>query len=233
MMKQQVGSIFEQSDALTRANTLSSTLPHATDYLFAKPSKNFGLKFKNSEFRITLCRQLRIQIFDQTQTCIACNTSLMDTFGDHALSCSSSSDRISRHNDTRDLVFHACRSAGLSPVLEAKGLSESSRRRTGFGTSATSFLTVLAERCADNNLRDRAAEKLQLFQRINVAVHRSNANMVLSRVPTRELEPVNLRFCREKPHFTTCKRLRDDISEEGPLTKTPLCFVEVERESVN
>ena len=228
----------------------------------------------------------------------------MDTFGDHALSCSSSMDRISRHNDTRDLVFYACRSAGLSPVLEAKGLSESSRRRPGdifipnwshgspaavdvtltcplqstfinraaeevgyacklaedrklaasvklcqqsgfefiplaletsggFGTSATSFLTVLAEVCADNNLRDRAAEKLQLFQRINVTVHRSNAKMVLSRVPTRELEPVNLRFCREKPPFTTCKRLRDDISEEGPFTKTPLCFVEVERESVN
>ena len=136
---------------------------------------------------------------------------------------SSSSDRISRHYDTRDLVFLACRSAALSPVLEAKGLSESNRRRPGdifipnwahgspaavdvtltcrlqsaiinraaeevgyacklaeerkldasvepcqqsgfefiplaletsggFGTSATSFLTVLAERCADNDL---------------------------------------------------------------------------------
>ena len=94
------------------------------------------------------------------------------------------------------------------------------------------FLTVLAERCADSNLRDRAANKLQLFQRINVAVYRSNANMVLSRVPTRELEPVNLHFCREKPAFATGKRLRDDISEEGPLAKRPLCFVEVERESV-
>ena len=55
---------------------------------------------------------------------------------------------------------------------------------------------------------------------------------VLSRVPTRELEPVNLHFCREKGPFTTCERLRDDISEDGPLAKTPLCFVEVERESV-
>ena len=302
-MKQQVGSFFEQSDALTRANTLSFTLPHATDYLFAKPSINLGLTFTNSEFRITPCRQLRVQIFHETRACIACNISLMDTFGDHALSCSSSSDRISRHNDTRDFVFHACRSASLSPVLEAT-LSESSRRRPGdifipnwahgspaavdvtltcplhstlinraaeevgyacklaeerklaasaelcqqsgfeflplaletiggFGTSATSFLTLLSERCADNNLRDRAAEKRQLFQRINVAVHRSNANMVLSRIPTRELEPVNLRFCREKSAFTTCKRLRDDISEEGPLAKTPLCSVEVERELVN
>ena len=230
----------------------------------------------------------------------------MDTFGDHALSCSTTSDRIARHNDTRDLVFHACRSAGLSPVLEAKGLSEPSRRRPGdiffpnwahgspaavdvtltcplqptqstvskrateevgyacklaeerkfaawaelcqqsgfdfiplaletsggFGPSATSFLTVLAERCADN-LRDSAAEKHQLFQRINVAVHRSNANMVLSRVPIRELEHVNLRFHREKPPFTTCKRSRDDISEEGHFEKTLFCSVEVERESVN
>ena len=103
----------------------------------------------------------------------------------------------------------------------------------GFSTSATSILTVLAERCAGNNLLDRAAEKLQLFQRINVGVHMSNANMVLSRVPTKELEPINLRFCKEKPPFTTCKHLRDDISAEGPLAKTPLCFVEVERESVN
>ena len=103
----------------------------------------------------------------------------------------------------------------------------------GFGSSATSFLTVLAERCADNNLQDHAAEKHQLFQRINVAVHRSNANMVLSRVPIRELEPINLRFCREKPPLTTSKHLRDDISEEAPLAKTPLCFVEVEGESVD
>ena len=55
---------------------------------------------------ITHCRQLRVQIFDQTRTCIACNTSLMDTFGDHALSCSSSSDRISRHNSmTPETLF--------------------------------------------------------------------------------------------------------------------------------
>ena len=71
-------------------------------------------------------------------------------------------------------------------------------------------------------MRDRAAEKHHLFQRINVAVHRSNAKMALSRVPIRELEPFNLRFCREKPPFTTCKRLRDNISEEGPLAKTSL-----------
>ena len=91
---------------------------------------------------------------------------------------------------------------------------------------------MLAERCADNNLRDLAAEKHQLFQRINLALHRSNADMVLSRVPIREPEPVNLRFCREKLLFTTSKRLRDDIREEGPFAKTPVCFVDVERESV-
>ena len=53
----------------------------------------------------------------------------LELFGDHALNFSISSDRIPRHNDTRDLVFHACRYAGLSPLLETKGLSESSRHR--------------------------------------------------------------------------------------------------------
>ena len=191
----------------------------------------------------------------------------MDTFGDLALSCSTSSDRIAWHNDTRDLVFNACRSADLSPMLETKSLLESSRRhpvtivipnlahrspaaldftltcplqstvikraaeevmyacklaeerlfaasselcqKSGFdflllaletscdfGSSATSFLTVLAKRCADKNLRARSAEKHQFFQRINLTVNRSNANMVLSRVPITKLEPVNLRFCR-------------------------------------
>ena len=103
------------------------------------------------------------------------------------------------------------------------------KNRFLFSTLKSVFLNIYIF----NNLRDRAAEKRQLFQRINMAVHRSNANIVLSRVPTREFEPFNLRFCREKPAFTTCKRLCDDISEEGPLAKTPLCSVEVEKESVN
>ena len=57
--------------------------------------------------------------------------------------------------------------------------------------------------------------------------------MVLSRVPTRELEPVNLRFAGAKPPFKSCKRLRDDISEEGPFAKSRLCFVEAEREPLD
>ena len=134
IMTQQVGSFFEQSHALSRATTLSFSIPHAKDYLFAKPSRNTGLhlgKFTNSEIRIKLCGQLRIQIFDQTGSCIACNASLTDTFVNHNLSYPTSSDRIAWHKDTRDLAFHSCRSAGLSPVLEAKGLSESSLRRPG------------------------------------------------------------------------------------------------------
>ena len=75
------------------------------------------------------------------------------------------------------------------------------------------------------NFEEKLRRKWDFFQFFHV--------MVLTRVPTGELELVNLRFCREKPPFTTCKRLRDDISEEGPLAKAPLCFVEVERESLN
>ena len=67
MIKQQMGSFSKQSNALTCANTLTFTLPHATDYLFAKPSRNYGPTLTNLEFRITLCRQLRLPIFDQTR----------------------------------------------------------------------------------------------------------------------------------------------------------------------
>ena len=95
-----------------------------------------------------------------------------------------------------------------------------------------SFLTVLADRCADNNMRDRVIEKRQLFQRINIAVHRSNANMILSRIPIREPGPLNLRFSWEKPLPTTSKRLRDEVSEDGPLAKTPLCFVGEHQDNV-
>ena len=50
----------------------------------------------------------------------------------------------------------------------------------GFGTSATSFLTVLAERCADNNLRDRAARKTSTFpthQRDRAQVERKHGSV--------------------------------------------------------
>ena len=259
LLPQKVTEFFQQADPLTKANTLSFRLPHATDYLFAPPAKNLGLKFTNEEFRITLSRQLRLPIFGKSSICKSCNSSLMDAHGDHALICSSSGDRISRHNNIRDIIFFACKSAGLSPMLEANNLLNNSLHRPGdvyipnwtlgspsavdvtltcplqtnfniraaeevgytcrlaedrklaasyevcarngigfipvaletsggVGPSGLSFLNTLSDRCADNNFRDRQSEKKHLYQRMNVAVHRANANMILARMPNEDCQ---------------------------------------------
>ena len=43
------------------------------------------------------------------------------------------------------------------------------------------LLKELANRCADTNFRDRAHEKQHLFQRLNLTLHRYNANMLIAR----------------------------------------------------
>ncbi len=51
---------------------------------------------------------------------------LADAFGDHQVGCGGNSDRISRHNAIRDIVFNAAQSAALGPSKETTSLVESS-----------------------------------------------------------------------------------------------------------
>jgi hypothetical protein len=58
----------------------------------------------------------------------------MDIFGDHALCCKKSGDRITRHNRLRNLVFKLADTGLLSPEMEKLGLlgeTDRSRRRPG------------------------------------------------------------------------------------------------------
>ena len=55
----------------------------------------------------------------------------MDVFGDHALICSTGGDMITRHNNIRNLLYHICQAANLSPRLETKSLSFNDQRRPG------------------------------------------------------------------------------------------------------
>ena len=67
----------------------------------------------------------------------------MDLFGDHSLCCKKSGDRITRHNNLRNLVFKFADIGLLSPELEKLGLLtspvvdlETSPLRTGVFTAA-------------------------------------------------------------------------------------------------
>ena len=72
---------------------------------------------------------------------------------------------------------------GLIPVaLETSG---------GVGPSGLSFLNTVSDGCADNNFCDRQSEKKPLYQRLNVAVHRANAIMILARMPNEDVNQVS------------------------------------------
>ena len=105
----------QQLDPLGRANLLSFTLPGATDLLNAPPIPALGLALGSSEFRIALCRQLRVPLFNESFRCPICTSSMLDTYGDHALACSTSGDIIARHNAVRDFLYNIAKLAGLSP----------------------------------------------------------------------------------------------------------------------
>ena len=96
---------------------ISSSLPHAGDWLTVTPSPNLGLHFLGSEFGTCLRYWLGIPLTDPAQDCSLCHRSL-DPFGDHAVACGGNSDRISRHNAIRDVLFTAAHAATLCPRRE-------------------------------------------------------------------------------------------------------------------
>ena len=53
--------------------------------------------------------------------CIACGQ-ISDTLGDHAVSCASRGERISRHNPLRDAIYQSASSACLGPTREDRAL---------------------------------------------------------------------------------------------------------------
>ena len=48
---------------------------------------------------------------------------VLDSKADHATKCKRGGDLIRRHNNIRDVIYHMCRQAGLSPVLEKTNMS--------------------------------------------------------------------------------------------------------------
>ena len=108
-------------DPRSRALLLSTSIPHAGDWLSALPAPNLGLHLLDSEFRLCLRYWLGIQIASDTSTCPVCSR-LADPFGDHALACGGNNDRVTRHNAIRDVLFSAAQAAALSPRREVPSL---------------------------------------------------------------------------------------------------------------
>lgn len=104
-----------------RALLLSSSLPHAGDWLTVLPSNNLGLHLLDSEFRLCLRYWLGVPLASDFFPCPICSRPA-DPSGDHALACGGNGDRSVRHNALRDVIFSVAQSAALSPRREVPSL---------------------------------------------------------------------------------------------------------------
>ena len=109
------------SEVRDKARLASLSLPHSGDWLYVVPSVSLGLQLRPSEFRLSVLYRLGLPIFQEEGPCIACGQ-LSDIYGDHAISCGSQGERISRHNHLRDAIYHAAVSASLGPTREDRAL---------------------------------------------------------------------------------------------------------------
>jgi hypothetical protein len=111
-----------------KALALSTCVPHAGDWLDVVPSSTLGLHLMPWEFRSCALYYLGLPIYQEDASCPACGKP-MDVFGDHAVGCGGSNERITRHDLLRDALFAAAQTAALAPKKEVPGLVLGNRSR--------------------------------------------------------------------------------------------------------
>ena len=81
------------SSSCFRALALSSSLPHAGDWLNVIPSPALGLHLQDKEFRLCLCYWLGLGMFAAGSICLICQGAA-DPYGVHHVGCGGNGDRI-------------------------------------------------------------------------------------------------------------------------------------------
>ena len=99
---------------------------HCNGWLTAIPSVFQRQRMYSRSFRASCRYRAGLPMYDVPDTtlarCSGCGVRRLDKWGDHALSCSGTGDRTTRHNLVCDAGFKFCRAAGLSPVRELPDL---------------------------------------------------------------------------------------------------------------
>ena len=133
-----------------RALALSSSLPHAGDWLNVIPSSALGLHLQDKEFRLCLGYWLGLRMFEDGSTCSICQRAA-DPYGDHHVGCGDNGDRIFRHDSIRDALFSAAQSAALAPRKEAPSLIPAlptSTSPTGRGANQRPWTSPSSPQCS-------------------------------------------------------------------------------------
>jgi hypothetical protein len=115
--------LFDSSSLSDRARLLSSSAPHAGDFLLCPPIAHQGLKLSPNEWCFAVAYKLGLQVLPSPVSCSAngCNA-VMDCQGLHAMRCGTEGDRVVRHNNLRNFFFKECQKALVAPVLEPTNL---------------------------------------------------------------------------------------------------------------
>ena len=89
--------LYERSDVRTKALMKGRSMIHANGWLTGAPNPWIGHKIGASEFRYLLKYHLGIPCLRRVRYCRHCEKE-MDCFGDHAISCGATNQRIRKHN---------------------------------------------------------------------------------------------------------------------------------------
>ncbi len=114
----------------SRALALSSSLPHAGDWLNIILSTTLGLHLHDREFRCCLRYWLGVPLHSSSYPCPECHLTV-DAYGDHQVGCGRNRDRIARHNAVHDAIHAVSQSAALASFKETPGLLPGSQARPG------------------------------------------------------------------------------------------------------
>jgi len=114
---------------LTKVRLLAKKNNKAVAWINVIPNPNINMHIINREYITIVKYWLGLQIYKERTTCPSCKKHNLDIWGQHALVCPTSGDRISRHNAIRDVIYQFCQTAQLAPVLEKSGLSRKTKQR--------------------------------------------------------------------------------------------------------
>ena len=111
---------------IDQARLLALQVKESGSWLKAIPSANIGTYMDDISFKIAIGLRLGCKIC-QSHTCICGAT--VDVYGRHALSCSKSAGRLSRHYSLNDIIKRAFASIDTPSILEPSGISRSDGKR--------------------------------------------------------------------------------------------------------
>jgi hypothetical protein len=101
-----------------KARILACSAPGSGAWLTVAPIEALDFKMTPKEFSTALRYRLGVTVQVEGDKCPKCKTATLDKGGKHSVNCSSSGDRIQRHDAVRNSIAAFCRVAMLSPQVE-------------------------------------------------------------------------------------------------------------------